>query len=330
MGVADVRSVAATDARGSMRRSTTKLARFAWRASRNLICAVPGGSQLLFPPTTLAHRFGRDDVEYALNVYRHHRSQLARAGFKGAAALLEVGPGRNLGTSLLWWSWAIAEGRHGARVLLWDVHRNAQPEAPGFWSDLADQLLKRVASDTGLSEMVGDRHKAVLAEVRAAQRQPDIEYLVCPIEQFETALDGRVFDLVSSHAALEHVWWIDKLWRILGRATAPDGWHSHRIDLADHGRRSDNYLEMLEWSPTGWWLTMRFTPGAINRWRAAEHEAALVAQGVCIRAVERERRAKLPVPRCRLARRFRDLSEEELTTTAIDIVGLRDRTVCTF
>jgi len=307
---------------------STKLARFAWRASRNLICAVPGGVQLLFPPATLAHRFGRGDAEYALKVYRHHRSQLDRAGFKGATTFLEVGPGRNVGTALLWWSWAAAEGRHGARVLLWDVHRNALPDAPGFWSDLAGQLLERVASATELSEIVGDRHRAVLAEVGVARRQPDIEYLVCPIEQFETALGGRVFDLVLSHAALEHVWCIDRLWGILGRATAPDGWHSHRIDLADHGRRSDNYLEMLEWSSVGWWLTMRFVPGAINRWRAAEHEASLVAQGVCIRAVGRERRAKLPAPRCRLARRFRELSEEELTTTAIDLVGLRDGAAC--
>lgn len=311
-----------------MKRLSTKLARFVWRASRNLICLVPGGAQLLFPPEALAHRFGRGDAEYALKVYRHHRTQLEQTGFEGATTFLEVGPGRNLGTSLLWWSWAAAEGRHGARALLWDVHRNALPDAPGFRSDLAGHLLEQVASDTELNEIVGNRHRAVLAEVSAARRQPDIEYLVCPIEQFETALDGRVFDLVSSHAALEHVWWIDRLWGILGRATALDGWHSHRIDLADHGRRSDNYLEMLEWSPVAWWLTMRLVPGAINRWRAAEHEAALVAQGVCIRAVERERRAKLPVPRCRLARRFRELGDEELTTTAIDIVGRRDRAVC--
>lgn len=86
-----------------MNHALVKARRLIWRMSRNLACAVPGGRALLFPPAQLAQRFGRADAAYALLVFRHHRRQLLAAGFPGASRLLETGPGRNLGSGLLWW-----------------------------------------------------------------------------------------------------------------------------------------------------------------------------------------------------------------------------------
>jgi hypothetical protein len=80
--------------------------------------------------------------------------------------------------------------------------------------------------------------------------------------------------LVYSQAAIEHIWYVADLWRAIIGMTKPGSWHSHRTDLADHGCRESNYIEMLEWSPLGYWLTTRFVPGAINRWRASLYMAS--------------------------------------------------------
>ncbi len=111
------------------------------------------------------------------------------------------------------------------------------------------------------------------------------------------------------------------MWAVLAALSRNEAWHSHRIDLADHGRRETNYVEMLEWSTVEWWFTMRFVPGAINRWRANEHLHCMDAVGIHVLSVDREVRESLPTSRSRLARRFRLQDDVELGTTAIDVVG---------
>lgn len=328
MGAVDVRALAAVGARGVMTYLPLKAARFSWRASRNLICAIPGGARLLFPARRLATQFGRGDALYALHVYRHHVRQLEQAGFTGASMILEVGPGQNLGSGLLWWSRAVAVGQSNVRVTFWDVYPNANPHASGFWPALAREVLDAMKSADDDGASVGPEHRDILREVASGRRKPEVEYIVCKLRHLRSLLQERRFDLVWSHAALEHVWRIDELWPILSGLTLPAGWHSHRIDLADHGRRESNCVEMLEWSSLSWWLTMRFVPGAINRKRASECEAALASHGVRIASAKREQRETLPVPRRRLARRYRDMDEAELRTTAIDLVGFRADARC--
>ena len=106
------------------------------------------------------------------------------------------------------------------------------------------------------------------------------------------------------------------------KLTRKDGWHSHRIDLADHGRRETNYIEMLEWSRLGYWLTMRFIPGATNRWRAWHHLNKLESLGFKIVDVYREARDRLPISLSCVSAEFRQLDEEELRTTAVDVVAI--------
>ncbi len=320
--------MAIVGASGLLKDLASKGGRFVWRASRNLACTIPGGSRVLFPAERLAARFGRGDADYALQVYRHHANQLTQAGFKSAAQVLEVGPGRNLGSALLWWSRAVAEGATEPCVTLWDVHANAAPEAPNYRGDLAGQLLECLNSTDGGDALVTSAHQAILDDVTTKRLHPRIEYFVCAIDRLQSVLEGRRFDMVCSHAALEHVWRIDEFWRIASRLTAPGGWHSHRIDLADHGRRETNYLEMLEWSAPAWWLTARFVSGAVNRWRANDHVQAFAAQGMQLRTARREQRAALPIPRRRLSRAYRGLEDAELMTTAVDIVGCRSGAKC--
>lgn len=297
---------------------SNKLMRFGWRALRNAMCVLPGGTSVVCPSSALAAAFGRGDATYAWNVFGHHRAQMREARVDGFARALEIGPGRNLGTALL--MWAAARGAGGdLRVVCWDVFPNASPDEARFWPGLAAELL--AAADSSGEEDAGLR--AALIEVADGQISPTIDYRVEPLERLvrEFSSVSDKFDLVYSHAAIEHVWRIGPFWETISSVTAAGGWHSHRIDLADHGSRDSNYIEMLEWSPLTYWLTMRFIPGAINRWRASDHLHKLAALGYDIVIERRTLEPVLPIPRTRLAAQFRDASDEDLRAIALDVVA---------
>lgn len=284
------------------------------------MCAFPGGAKVLFPAERLANRFGRGDAEYAWQVYRHHAEQLSASGFQGASSILEIGPGRNLGTSLLWWCNAIGDGRQDAAVTQWDVHPNAKPDGREFWRETAGELLSSRNIGGGTAVMAR-RALSALENVAAGRTMPQIMYRVCRMDRLEKVVQSHRFDMVYSHAALEHICDIEEFWPLARRLAAANAWCSHRIDLADHGRRHDNYTEMLEWSPLAWWLSMRFVPGAINRWRASDHVAAAETSGIRIIGVRHEERDSLAGERCNLWRGFRNRDDVDLRTTAVDIVG---------
>jgi hypothetical protein len=78
---------------------------------------------------------------------------------------------------------------------------------------------------------------------------------------------------------------------------------------------------MLEWSPLAYWLTMRFVPGAVNRWRACTHLKFITEKNLEILCTRRQLRETLPIPHSRINRRFRYLEEEDLKTIAVDLVA---------
>lgn len=311
-----------------MNRLAVRPIRFAWRAARNLVCAVPGGKALLFPTDKLARRFGRGDAEYAVEVYVHHAEQLAGVGFTNAASIFETGPGRNLGSALLWWCRASADATQRPVVTLWDIFGNANPQLPGYWRSLAQALLPVAAAAAQDHRVISGPMLKALEGVAAGTRQPAISYVVCKLANLQAAIGTQRFDLLLSHAALEHVWQINDYWRVAAGLGNERAWQSHRIDLADHGRRNTNYLEMLEWSPHAWWLTMRLVPGALNRWRAQDHRDALERNGWTIVSDVRELRSSLPGRRSALAAPYRDLPSDELRATAVDLVAYRESRVC--
>jgi hypothetical protein len=84
----------------------------------------PWGRSLLFPSFSLATDFGPDDADYAISVFLHHYRHLSAAGFRTADKILEVGPGRNVGTSLLMWALNQSLSRREVTVILRDVFPN--------------------------------------------------------------------------------------------------------------------------------------------------------------------------------------------------------------
>ena len=305
-----------------MREPLVTITRFAWRATRNFVCAFPLGRRLLFPPQALSQRFGRSDVNYAIRVFQHHYRQLNAARFHAAQRILEVGPGRNLGTALLMWALNHTRLSRGVAVVLWDVFPNMVVNSL-LLQEIAQTFLQSEGF-TQLTTEIGD--EAFLANMKTVadgKLVPDIDYVVQPLAIFAKAVGPDSFDLIYSQAAIEHAWDIAEFWSTIIRLTKRGGWHSHRIDLADHGRRDTNYIEMLEWSPLTYWLTMRFIPGAINRWRASMHLEFIQQQGMKVETARQEMRPDLPVPRNHLHSAFRNLADSDLRTTALDLVAVR-------
>ena len=199
------------------------------------------------------------------------------------------------------------------------------PEANGYWKRLANELLEVNADNLPVECGGRSKMRLLLKSVADGTHEPHIQYKVCSLRKLGSVVSGTRFDLIYSHAAIEHIWAIREFWAIVANISKGQAWHSYRIDLADHGRRETNYLEMLEWSTLQWWLTMRFVPGAINRWRADEHVSRLGEVGINVVSDERELREGLPTTRSRLAHQYRHLDDLELRATAIDIVGRSDK-----
>jgi len=300
-----------------------KMYRFFWRTAINIICISPVSRNWLYPRDKLSNSFGRGDVEYAWRVFLGHYRRLHNHGFDKAQHILEIGPGRNLGTALLWWCFLTSRSEVPVRVVCWDVYKNAEPEASEFWQMMAHGLIKRSpddSADTVAYKVMVPLLKNLLELVAKGERKPDIVYRVISLDEL-TSTFGEKFDLVYSQAAIEHVWFIETFWELIGMLTVTGGWHSHRIDLADHGRRETNYIEMLQWSKWMYWLTQRFVPGAINRWRAQDHVHEIESLGFRILHQGRDLRDALPVDRDRLALPYRNYDEAELRCTGLNLVA---------
>ena len=239
--------------------------------------------------------------------------------------ILEVGPGRNLTTAILMWSAsATASGSSTGRITLWDVFQNMVVTPETIRETARDIIGSENIRSTDIPPDAVDLE--VLRQLSSGQIEPDIRYCVAPMDSFWGAPEHDEaapppYDLIYSQASIEHIWRIHEFWAHACAATREGGWHSHRIDLADHGRRETNYIEMLEYSGAAYWLSQRFVPGAINRLRAGQHVEQMVKGGLEILSDERQRQERLPVPRSSLSHPFRLMDEAELRCTAVDIVG---------
>jgi hypothetical protein len=206
----------------------------------------------------------------------------------------------------------VAAGGAAPHVVLWDRFENMAN---------VNQALPTLAM--ALMNLLdrGPLRDAVL-EVSTGKLRPLFRYELGTVAHM-TRLPRAHFDLVYSQAALEHVWEIAGAWEQLAAISRAGGWQSHQIDLMDHGRRETNYLEMCEWSAVAYYCTMRWVPGGLNRWRAGQHLSAIRSHGLRTAYIRRVVAKSLPVDRERLAEPFRSMEEEELLTTAVEVVAQR-------
>jgi hypothetical protein len=284
-------------------------ARFGWRLGRNLIAASPARG-LLFARDQLADRFSCEAPHYALSVFRAHRARLDDAGApRTFQSILELGPGTAIGVSLLFWADSVAAGMAPKEIVLWDAYANMR--------DLGVCATRAAAS---LAELAPGPLAEALRSV-VGGKSPPLRYELGSVRDM-SGLGADRFELVYSQSALECVWEIEACWRMLVRSSAVGAWHSHQMNLMDHGRHA-NYLEMCEWSRAAYFCSMRWIPGAPNRWRAGQHLQAMQTNGLDVITANRLLADEMPIRRRQLAEPFRSMPERELLTTVLQTVARR-------
>lgn len=225
----------------------------------------------------------------------------AQADYLQGKNILEYGPGDVPGVAIL----MVA---HGARhVLCVDRFPLVRMSAKNI--QIASVLLERMPAS--LRERGAACFKQP-ARPESGFNPTFIEYLVRP-----SGLSGMsaTADLVISRAVLEHVNDLPATFRDMYAALKPGGIAIHQVDLKSHGLHRENQLDFLDW-PDWLWSMMYSEKGVPNRLRVNAYRDAVAQCGFelldltpTLLASHEEIHAVRPS----LARRFRDLSDEDLS-----------------
>lgn len=125
-----------------------------------------------------------------------------------------------------------------------------------------------------------------------------------------------------SQAVLEHVDDLDATYAALARWLKPGAFMSHAIDFRCHGLTRDWYGH---WTvPDPFWTVVRGRrPYLINRAGASEHVRKM--EGAGFEIVSLQRAPDAAAPRASLARRFRDMPEDDLGTAGCFVIARKRR-----
>jgi SAM-dependent methyltransferase len=190
----------------------------------------------------------KNSVAYTRSVFDKHAGQARRVREIGGN-VLELGPGGNVGVALLF----LAAGAKSATCI--DVLPWSQTDLP---------LYRQLVDDP-------------------APYFERIDYRV-PEAIETTRLPDESFDIVHSHACLEHVWDPVVAVRQIARLLRPGGVTSHQIDLRDH-RDFDRPLDFLRYSD--WvWRSAQSRRIYTNRWRRSDWVNAFQSAGLRILTAE--------------------------------------------
>lgn len=128
-------------------------------------------------------------------------------------------------------------------------------------------------------------------------------------------------DLIYSQAVLEHIEDLPGAYRAMYQWLRRDGFISHQIDYSAHGM-SDQWNAHWTYSALAWKLMVGLRPYSLNRQPHSKHLELLLNSGFEVLYDKPIRRP--PTVRSRkLAKGFRDLSEEDLTTSGAFIQARR-------
>lgn len=169
-------------------------------------------------------------VQYALNTLRSWAAYLPNGlpSFKGCA-VLEIGPGRDMGTLLL----VAALG--ATRVCGVDRFKGAWQNG---WHDAFIDRLIREAPQLGVALDVSVMREAL---DRKTMEAGPIEFFVEPFESVGDRL-AKGFDLSVSHSTFEHFYSVEQAAAALAACMRAGSVGVHNVDFRDHA----NFGEPLE------------------------------------------------------------------------------------
>ncbi len=258
----------------------------------------------------------KDQPEYPLTVFHQHSTVLAplRKDCLMNADVLEIGPGSNLGVSIL----MLLAGAKSVTCL------DAVPLALSKSSQaLYPALVARAAQfpDTYLVAPTLLERARQDPEGLARELLKRINYRA-PEDIGATTLPDASQDFIFSHSCFEHfadpTGAIDQIARLL----RPGGIASHQIDLRDH-RNFDRPLDFLAHSDLAWRMATSHAPHRVrNRWRVSEYRAGFEKPGLEVVYIEAVHRiAVTEEMRQSFYQHFQDMDLDDLGALVILIVA---------
>lgn len=301
---------------------------------------VPGLYRLLARGTG-----GSDSSRYCYAVWLRHLVTAHSHGLASAppAAVAELGPGDSLGVGLA--ALICGSDRY---VGLDAVQHASTPRNLSVFDELVDLFRRRstVPTESEFQELepplataefpahvLTDEHlRAALAPARLATLRrelatlrpgrtqgPHIRY-VAPWHDL-SLLPAASVDMVLSQAVLEHVGDPALVHRAARHWLRPGGFVSHQIDFRSHGLAAA-WNGHWAYGDLEWRLILGRRPYLLNREPHSAHGRLLREAGFDI-VCDLAKRGGPGLGRSRLAPRFRDLSDDDLTTASAFIQARR-------
>ena len=283
---------------------------------------------------------GTAEAQYCYGVWMKHLSLLWRAGMHTIPAMVaELGPGKSLGCGLA----ALLSGvqryaaldvvRHATAATTMPLlepmsalFRSRAPRPPKGWPDYDDMLDERLFPSKILTD---ERLSRSLAAPRIAELSDAVRILDAKIQHpwlrygtwgnaHNVVVAGEA-DLVFSHVVLSVVEDQEGFYQWCSRWLKPGGWMSHQIDFSSL-EVTNEWNGHLQYGEAVWRIIVGQRPFFVNRERLSRHLALMHKYGFEVKWVERFARGD-GIERSRLAPRWRDMSDDDLTCATAFIVA---------
>lgn len=274
---------------------------------------------------------GTGSARYCYSVWLRHLVNAQREGEAPPRVVAELGPGDSLGIGLAalisgverYQAFDVVEyasGEENLRIFdeLVELFRCREPipgdeEFPRVRPKLESYAFPHhLLDERRLEEALDPRRlERLREELRTLPPGGAVRYVV-PWDG-DGVVEARSVDLIVSQAVLEYVDGLEEAYRTLAAWLRPGGRASLTIDYTAH--HVDPRWN-AHWCYPGWlWRLLRGgQPYWLNRRPHSAHLALLRAGGLRLLREERTRREPA-VERARLARPFRELSDEDFTTS---------------
>ncbi len=310
------------------------------RVLRGLLTYIPAVEKRIGKSTR-----GTGSARYCYSVWlRHlvmaHESGLLHARAPVPAVVAELGPGDSLGIGLA----ALLAG--AGRYVALDLVAYAEGERNLAIFDELVALMRERATIPDATELpavkpylpsyefpsrvLTDEHLARalspdrVASIRRALENPArpsgvVEYRV-PWHEADV-IERDSVDMLYSQAVLEHVDDLETAYAAMASWLKPGGFASHEIAFASH-RLTPEWNGHWTISDPVWKMIRGRRPYLLNREPASTHVQLLKRSGLEI-VNESRLQIRSDVERSRLARRFRAISDDDLTTQAMFVQAVK-------
>ncbi|HEX9707191.1 MAG TPA: methyltransferase domain-containing protein [Steroidobacteraceae bacterium] len=187
----------------------------------------------------------------------------------------------------------------------------------------SDAFPHHILDDTTMRAALSQaRIAAIRAAIDRAGDSPTMIVYQAPWNDPSVIQPGAV-DFIFSQAVLEHVDDLDGVYAAMHRWLAPTGLMSHQIDFQCH-RKADTWNGHWTYSDFAWRVVVGRRAYLLNRAPHSRHLAILGKRGFGL-LVDRPVHSASVLKRRQLAVRFRDLSDDDLTTSGAYVLAAPTR-----